>query len=46
MKPYVSACKPLCVILLARASEYPLSGVKANVIRSWENVQSKIEMEL
>ena len=31
--PPVSACKPLCAILLAKASVYPLSGVKANVGR-------------
>ena len=30
-KAPVSACKPLCAILLAKASVYPLSGVKANV---------------
>ena len=29
----VSACKPLCAILLAKASVYPLSPVKANVSR-------------
>ena len=29
----VSACKPLCAILLAKASVYPLSPVKANVGR-------------
>ena len=44
--PPVSPCDPLCAILLAKVSVYPLSGVKANVSRSWENVQSKIEMEL
>ena len=31
--PTVSACKPLCAILLAKASVYPLSPVKANVGR-------------
>ena len=31
--PPVSACKPLCAILLAKASVYPLSPVKANVGR-------------
>ena len=31
--PPVSACKPLCAILLAKASVYPLSGVKANMGR-------------
>ena len=29
--PPVSACKPLCAILLAKPSVYPLSGLKANV---------------
>ena len=29
----VSACKPLCAILLAKASAYPLSSAKANVGR-------------
>ena len=29
----VSACKPLCAILLAKASVYPLSSAKANVGR-------------
>ena len=32
-KAPVSACKPLCAILLAKASVYPLSGVRANVGR-------------
>ena len=32
-RPPVSACKPLCAILLAKASVYPLSPVKANVDR-------------
>ena len=31
--PSVSTCKPLCAILLAKASVYPLSPVKANVGR-------------
>ena len=30
-KAPVSACKPLCAILLAKASVYPLSSAKANV---------------
>ena len=29
--PPVSACEPPCAVLLAKASEYPLSPVKANV---------------
>ena len=32
-KAPVSACKPLCAILLAKASVYPLSPAKANVGR-------------
>ena len=32
-KAPVSACKPLCAILLAKASVYPLSPTKANVGR-------------
>ena len=31
--PRVSVCKPLCAILLAKASVYPLSSAKANVGR-------------
>ena len=31
--PPVSACKPLCAILLAKPNAYPLSSVKANVGR-------------
>ena len=30
-KAPVSPCKPLCAILLVKASVYPLSSVKANV---------------
>ena len=36
----VSACEPLCAILLAKASVYPLSPVKANVGRLWEKLKS------
>ena len=36
----VSACGPLCAILLAKASVYPLSPVKANVGRLWEKLKS------
>ena len=36
----VSACKPLCAILLAKASVYPLSLVKANVGHLWEKLKS------
>ena len=35
-KAPVSACKPLCAILLAKASVYPLSPVKTNVSRLCE----------
>ena len=31
--PRVSACEPLCALLLAKASVYPLSSAKANVSR-------------
>ena len=34
--PPVSACKPLCAILLAKASVYPLSSAKANASRLCE----------
>ena len=34
--PRVSPCKPLCAILLAKASVYPLSPVKTNVSRLCE----------
>ena len=34
--PRVSPCKPLCAILLAKASVYPLSPVKTNVRRLCE----------
>ena len=34
--PRVSPCKPLCAILLVKASVYPLSPVKTNVSRLWE----------
>ena len=34
--PRVSACEPLCAILLVKASVYPLSPVKTNVSRLCE----------
>ena len=37
--PPVSACKPLCAILLRKPSVYPLSLVKANVGRLWERLK-------
>ena len=42
----VSACKPLCAILLAKASEYPLSPVKANVGRLWEKLKDAMKSGL
>ena len=38
--PRVSPCEPLCAILLAKASVYPLSPVKANVSRLWEKLKN------
>ena len=38
--PPVSLCEPLCAILLALASVYPLSGVKANVGRLCEKLKN------
>ena len=38
----VSACEPLCAILLAKASVYPLSPVKANVGRLREKLKNAI----
>ena len=38
--PPVSPCVPLCAILLAKPSVYPLSPVKANVGRLWEKLKS------
>ena len=38
--PPVSACKPLCAILLRKPSVYPLSLVKANVGRLCEKLKS------
>ena len=42
----VSACKPLCAILLAKASVYPLSGMKANVSRLCEKLKIGIRSGL
>ena len=42
----VSACKPLCAILLAKASVYPLSPVKANVGRLCEKLKNGIRSGL
>ena len=38
--PPVSLCVPLCAILLAKASVYPLSPAKANVGRLWEKLKN------
>ena len=38
--PPVSACKPLCAILLRKPRAYPLSRMKANVGRLWEKLKS------
>ena len=46
MKPRVSACKPLCAILLAKASVYPLSGMKANVSRLCEKLKNAMKSGL
>ena len=39
----VSLCVPLCAILLAKASVYPLSTVKANVGRLWEKLKNAMK---
>ena len=44
--PPVSACKPLCAILLAKASVYPLSGMKANVSRLCEKLKNAMKSGL
>ena len=46
VKPRVSACKPLCAILLAKASVYPLSGMKANVSRLCEKLKNAMKSGL
>ena len=45
-RPPVSACKPLCAILLAKASVYPLSPVKANVGRLCEKLKNAMKSGL
>ena len=42
-KAPVSPCVPLCAILLAKASVYPLSTVKANVGRLWEKLKNAMK---
>ena len=44
--PPVSACKPLCAILLRKPSVYPLSFVKANVGRLWEKLKNTMKSGL
>ena len=41
--PPVSACKPLCAILLRKPSVYPLSPVKANVGRLCEKLKNRMK---
>ena len=45
-KAPVSACGPLCAILLAKPSVYPLSPVKANVGRLWEKLKDAMKSGL
>ena len=42
----VSACKPLCAILLAKASVYPLLLVKANMGRLCEKLKNALKSGL
>ena len=42
----VSACEPLCAILLRKPSVYPLSLVKANVGRLWEKLKNAMKSGL
>ena len=42
-KAPVSACKPLCAILLAKASVYPLSPAKADVGHLWEKLKNAMK---
>ena len=44
--PPVSACKPLCAILLRKPSVYPLSPVKANVGRLREKLKNAMKSGL
>ena len=44
--PPVSACKPLCAILLRKPSVYPLSPVKANVGRLCERLKNAMKCGL
>ena len=42
-KAPVSACKPLCAILLRKPSVYPLSPAKANVGHLWEKLKNAMK---
>ena len=44
--PPVSACEPLCAILLAKVSVYPLLLVKANVGRLCEKLKNALKSDL
>ena len=44
--PPVSACKPLCAILLRKPSVYPLSPVKANAGRLCEKLKNAMKSGL
>ena len=44
--PPVSPCKPLCAILLAKASVYPLSAVKASMGRLCEKLKNAMKSGL
>ena len=45
-KTPASTCEPLCAILLAKPSVYPLSPVKANVGRLWEKLKDAMKSGL
>ena len=45
-RPPVSACRPLCAILLRKPSVYPLSPVKANVGRLCERLKNAMKSGL
>ena len=45
-KAPVSPCRPLCAILLTKASVYPLSLVKANVGRLCEKLKNAMKSDL
>ena len=45
-KASVSPCVPLCAILLAKPSVYPLSPAKANVGRLWEKLKDAMKSGL